>query len=89
MTPDQASSVTRSSVLGIEKYKWLPGPLVGAATSLVVPKRQKFDLFSLQDAGTEIYLDVSRSLVLRINLMAEMQERVALSLIPEEKYPSI
>lgn len=71
MTPDRASSVTRPSVLGIEKHKRLLGPLVRAATALVVPKRQKFDLFWLQDAGTEIYLDLSRSLVLRINLVAD------------------
>lgn len=85
MTTDRASSVKRPSVLGIGKHKWLPGPLVRAATALGVPERQKLDLFLLRDTGTEIYLDMSRSLVLRVNLMAERQEREALSLIPEEK----
>ena len=42
VTPGQTNSVSRPSVLGREKGKGLLGPLVRAANTLVVSKRQKF-----------------------------------------------
>ena len=54
--------------------------MVRAATALVVTKRQKFDVIWLQVCGTKKYLDLSRSLVLSINLMKERHGRENLSL---------
>ena len=80
VTPDQASSVKRPSVLGIEKGKWLLGPWSGLPLPLWAPKRQKFDLLWLQVSSPKNYTDLSRSLVPRITLMTERQRREALSL---------